>query len=294
MHVYKPYAKRTALFIFTCTFQLKNRLYTLVVLELFCTFASMELSFEYKDIKLAYMVEGEGDTVVLLHGWGCDKSIWRKTAELLVSHFRVVSVDFAGFGSSDEPRSVWGVEEYTRSLEALIKELGIVRPTLVGHSFGGRVSILYASRNEVARVVLADAAGVKPHRSFSYYRKVYTYKLLKVALPILIGERKAQMLLEQRRASSGSSDYNRATPMMRAILSKCVNEDLCYAMPKIVAPTLLFWGDMDTATPIADAHTMERLIPNAGLVVAKGAGHFAFLEQEELWFGSLKSFLKIG
>jgi pimeloyl-ACP methyl ester carboxylesterase len=146
----------------------------------------------------------------------------------------------------------------------------------------------------VGRVVLTDAAGVKPRRSFSYYRKVYTYKLLKVALPILIGERKAQMLLEQRRASSGSSDYNRATPMMRAILSKCVNEDLCYAMPKIAAPTLLFWGDMDTATPIADAHTMERLIPNAGLVVAKGAGHFAFLEQEELWFGSLKSFLKIG
>ena len=68
----------------------------------------MELSFEYKDIKLAYMVEGEGDTVVLLHGWGCDKSIWRKTAELLVSHFRVVSVDFAGFdiecGSYAEPR----------------------------------------------------------------------------------------------------------------------------------------------------------------------------------------------
>ena len=254
----------------------------------------MDARYKYDDITLSYSIEGEGDTVMLLHGWGCDKSIWRKTAEFLVSHFRVVSVDFAGFGASQEPRSVWGVEEYTRSLEALVAHLGVVRPTLVGHSFGGRVSILYASRNEVARVVLADAAGVKPRRSFSYYRKVYTYKLLKVALPILIGERKAQMLLEQRRASSGSSDYNRATPMIRAILSKCVNEDLCYAMPKIAAPTLLFWGDMDTATPIADAHTMERLIPNAGLVVAKGAGHFAFLEQAELWFGSLKSFLKIG
>lgn len=254
----------------------------------------MELSFEYKDIKLAYVVEGKGDTIILLHGWGCDKSIWRKTAEFLVSHFRVVSVDFAGFGASQEPRSVWGVEEYTRSLEALVAHLGVERPTLVGHSFGGRVSILYASRNEVARVVLTDAAGVKPRRSLGYYYKVYSYKLLKRVMPLLIGDRKAQMLLEQRRARSGSSDYNRATPMMRAILSKCVNEDLCYAMPKIAAPTLLFWGDIDTATPIEDAHTMERLIPNAGLVVAKGAGHFAFLEQAELWLGALKSFLKIG
>lgn len=253
----------------------------------------MELAFVYEGIKLAYIVEGEGDVIILLHGWGCDKSIWRKTTELLSSHFKVVAVDFAGFGSSDEPRSVWGVEEYTRSLEALVAELGIERPTLVGHSFGGRVSILYASRNEVAKVILTDAAGVKPRRSFSYYRKVYTYKLLKHTLPLLIGDKKAQMLLDERRAKSGSSDYNRATPMMRAILSKCVNEDLCHAMPHISAPTLLFWGDKDTATPISDAHLMERLIKNSGLVVAEGAGHFAFLEQPELWFAALKSFLKI-
>lgn len=252
----------------------------------------MDCRYKYNGIELAYSVEGEGDAVVLLHGWGCDKSIWKSSIEVLQSHFRVVAVDFAGFGLSSEPDAVWGVEEYTRSVEALIRELGIVCPTLVGHSFGGRVSILYASRNEVKRVVLTDAAGVKPRRSFSYYRKVYTYKLLKRALPLLIGDKKAQMLLDQRRSKSGSSDYNRATPMMRAILSKCVNEDLCYAMPKITAPTFLFWGDKDTATPISDAHKMERLIPDAGLVVAEGAGHFAFLERPELWHEALKSFLK--
>jgi pimeloyl-ACP methyl ester carboxylesterase len=255
--------------------------------------AAVEARYMFEGVELAYTIEGEGDTIILLHGWGCDASIWGATRDMLAKHFRVVAVDFAGFGRSAEPKSVWGVEEYTRSIEALVKHLSIERPTLVGHSFGGRVSILYASRNSVSRVVLTDAAGVKPRRSMTYYRKVYTYKLMKHTLPLLIGSRKAQMLLEQRRARSGSSDYNRATPMMRAILSKCVNEDLCYAMPKIAAPTLLFWGDMDTATPIEDAHTMERLIPNAGLVVAKGAGHFAFLEQAELWLGALKSFLKI-
>lgn len=252
----------------------------------------MDYRYKYNGIELSYSIEGEGDAVVLLHGWGCDKSIWKSSIEALRSNFRVVAVDFAGFGASEEPETIWGVEEYTCSVEALLKELNIQSPTLVGHSFGGRVSILYASRNEVKSVVLTDAAGVKPRRSFSYYRKVYTYKLLKRALPLLIGEKKAQMLLDQRRAKSGSSDYNRATPMMRAILSKCVNEDLCYAMPKISAPTLLFWGDMDTATPISDAHKMAKLIPDAGLVVAEGAGHFAFLERPGLWLETLKSFLK--
>ena len=212
---------------------------------------------------------------------------------MLKQHYRVIAVDFAGFGSSHEPSEVWGVEEYTRSIEALVAHLGIERPTLVGHSFGGRVSILYASRNSVACVVLTDAAGVKPRRSMTYYRKVYTYKLMKHTLPLLIGSRKAQMLLEQRRSRAASSDYNRATPMMRAILSKCVNEDLCSVMPKIGVPVLLFWGDKDTATPISDAHKMKSLIPDAGLVVAEGAGHFAMLEQPELWMGALQSFLNI-
>ena len=253
----------------------------------------MDARFTYNNIELAYTIEGEGDTVVLLHGWGCDHTIWQATTDMLKQHYRVIAVDFAGFGASNEPREVWGVEEYTRSIEALLASLGVVRPTLCGHSFGGRVSILYASRNEVERVILTDAAGVKPKRTLSYYRKVYTFKLLKRALPILIGKQKATILIEQRRSKGGSSDYNRATPMMRAILSKCVNEDLCHVMPKVVAPVLLFWGDKDTATPITDAYIMSRKMHDTVMVVAEGAGHFAMLEQPELWFTSLASFLNI-
>lgn len=261
--------------------------------EIFTTFASMDARYVYDSVELAYTVEGEGDVVMLLHGWGCDASVWRTTVELLRNNFRVVAVDFAGFGRSAEPREVWGVEEYTRSIEALVAELGIVCPTLIGHSFGGRVATLYASRNDVKAVVLADAAGIKPRRTFAYYHKVYTYKLMKHLLPLLIGGHKAQMLLDQRRARAASADYNRATPKMRAILSKCVNEDLCHVMPRVTAPVLLFWGDKDTATPIADAHKMQRLMPNAGLVVAEGRGHFAMLEAAELWQGALMSFLNI-
>ncbi|MBO7264939.1 MAG: alpha/beta hydrolase [Alistipes sp.] len=253
----------------------------------------MDARYTYEGIELAYSIEGQGDTIILLHGWGCDRNIWKATSEFLGNHFRVVAVDFAGFGQSAEPQTVWGVEEYTRSIEALTQELGIDEPILMGHSFGGRVSILYASRNKTRSIILTDAAGVKPRRTLGYYRKVYTFKFMKWALPLLIGSRKAQMLIEQRRSKSGSSDYNRATPMMRAILSKCVNEDLCHVMAKIEAPVLLFWGDKDTATPLSDAHKMQRLMKDAGLVVAQGAGHFAMLEQPELWSGAVKSFLKI-
>ena len=253
----------------------------------------MDASYKYGDIELCYSVEGEGDTIILMHGWGCDRTIWANTVSLLKSHYRVVAIDFAGFGRSQEPTSVWGVEEYTRSIEALVAHLGVERPSFVAHSFGGRVAIVYASRNAVDKLVFADVAGVKPRRTWRYYYKVYSFKAMRYALPLLIGKRKAQMLVEQRRTAAGSSDYNSATPMMRAILSKCVNEDLCHLMPKVKAPVLLFWGDKDTATPISDARKMERLMPNAGLVIAEGAGQYAMLEQPQLWQASLKSFLKL-
>ena len=99
-------------------------------------------------------------------------------------------------------------------------------------------------------------------------------------------------MIQARRAKAGSSDYNQASPMMRRVLSKVVNEDLCHLMPKITAPTLLFWGENDTATPLADAKKMEKLIPDAGLVTVAGAGHFSFLENTPLFLRVAESFLQ--
>ena len=252
----------------------------------------MDKFFTYHSVRLHYTDCGEGHPLLLLHGWGCNTTTFSAIRPFLEARFRVLTLDFAGFGQSDEPHEVWGVEEYTRSVEALAKAEGIENPILIGHSFGGRVSIVYASRNKTQKIILVDAAGVKPRRSLSYYRKVYTFKLLKRILPLIVGRKRAETMIEARRSKAGSSDYNQATPMMRAILSKCVNEDLCHLMPKIEAPTLLFWGEKDTATPLADAKRMEKLIPDAGLVTVAGAGHFAFLENTPLFLRVAESFLQ--
>ena len=252
----------------------------------------MDKFFTYHSVRLHYTDCGEGHPLLLLHGWGCNTTTFSAIRPFLEARFRVLTLDFAGFGQSDEPHEVWGVEEYTRSVEALAKAEGIENPILIGHSFGGRVSIVYASRNKTQKIILVDAAGVKPRRSLSYYRKVYTFKLLKRILPLMVGRKRAEAIIEARRSKAGSSDYNQATPMMRAILSKCVNEDLCHLMPKIEAPTLLFWGEKDTATPLADAKRMEKLIPDAGLVTVAGAGHFAFLENTPLFLRVAESFLQ--
>lgn len=251
------------------------------------------MTFRYDNIDININVAGEGEPILLLHGWGCTGEIFKDIRAVLATAYRTYSFDFPGFGASGEPSEVWGVEEYTRMVEAFVKENGIERPALIGHSFGGRVSIVFASRNDVSRVVLVDAAGIKPKRPLRYYWKVYTFKTMKWLCNTFLSKAKALAIIEKRRKGAGSSDYSNASPMMRAILSKVVNEDLKHLMPKIKAPVLLFWGNMDTATPLSDAKTMEKLIPDAGLVVAHGTGHFSFLESPGLFTAVIKNFFNI-
>lgn len=251
----------------------------------------MEKQIEINGVNFNYSVEGEGIPVVLMHGWGCNRTTLASIEKLLVPYFKVYNVDFPGFGKSTEPQTVWGIEDYTRLTEEFLKKENIENPILLGHSFGGRVGILLSSRNKVRKLILVDAAGIKPRHSMKYYINVYTYKTVKHALPQLLGKTKGEEMLNRYRKRVGSSDYSSASVRMRQILSKVVNEDLTWALPKISCPTLLVWGTADTATPISDAHKMERLIPDAGLVEFPGVGHYSFLENPYQFAAVINSFL---
>lgn len=241
--------------------------------------------------KLAYTKSGQGKPLILMHGWGCSADTVASIEKIAAETHTVYNVDFPGFGQSPEPATVWGVEDYTRLIEQFARKLGLTAPTLVGHSFGGRVGILYASRNPVDRLILVDAAGVKPRRPLTYYIKVYSFKAIKLLYRQLYGKEGAARRIERERSRRGSADYNAASPMMRRILSKVVNEDLCHVMPAIKAPTLLIYGSNDTATPVRDARKIERLVPDAGLVVMEGCGHYSFLDNPLQFAAVLRSFL---
>ena len=251
----------------------------------------MTESININGVALHYTVQGSGNPLILMHGWGCNHRTVESIAAVASKTNTVYNVDFPGFGDSPEPPAVWGVEQYTRLIEGMSTQLGLKNPILIGHSFGGRVGILYASRNNVSKLILVDAAGVKPKRSLKYYIKVYSFKMMKHLMRLIYGKEKAISRIEAQRARRGSADYASATPKMRAILSRCVNEDLQSEMPKIKAPTLLIWGENDTATPMRDARIMERLIPDAGLVSFPGCGHYSFLDNPIQFAAVLKSFL---
>jgi pimeloyl-ACP methyl ester carboxylesterase len=248
-------------------------------------------------INIHYYDQGAGEAVLFLHGWGSDFNSFAGFLDSLTGHYRVCALDLPGFGQSGEPPAAWNVGEYADFALKFIQSLGLEKVILIGHSFGGRVIIKLAGQEtpplDFPKIILVDSAGIRPPKTLKGKIRQVLYKMVRNVISINFVEKHWPDLLERWRRKNASADYLAASPMMRQVLVKTVNEDLRQHLPLITAPTLLIWGENDTATPPDDARLMEKLIPGAGLVMLKNAGHYSFLDQKHSFGRVLDSFLNI-
>ncbi len=249
------------------------------------------------NIKINYEQKGSGDLIVLLHGWGSNIKLFSNLIDLLSRKYTVVAMDMPGFGESQEPPSAWCVDDYVDFVIDFLKDYDNREIMFLGHSFGGRVIIKLNSRKnldfKISKVILVDSAGIMPPKSNKKSFRTYYYKIGKAFLSTGLVQKIAPEALENFRKKMGSADYAAASPLMRQVLVKVVNEDLEPLIPNIKCPTLLVWGVNDTATPLSDGEKMEKLIADSGLVKLENAGHYSFLEQQFTFNRVMCSFMKI-
>lgn len=236
------------------------------------------------DVNINYVDYGnpKGKTIVLLHGWGQNIDMMNPIGRGLEKDYHIIILDLPGFGNSDEPKYGWTVYDYYEMLKEFLNRLKIKNPILVGHSFGGRISIIYAAKEKVEKLVLLSAPFRKSVKKDTL--KVKILKFLK-KVPLL------KELEDYMKTKIGSTDYRNATPMMRKILVNTVNEDLTEYLKLIDVPTILIWGDNDTAVSVEDARYAESIMKDAGLIVYEGCTHYAYLERLDQTINVLKSFL---
>ena len=255
-----------------------------------------EMQAETDGYKINYNVAGDGKkTVVVLQGWGTTMAVYDVVVKALSAKYKVVTLDLPGFGSSTEPKEGWSVDDFVDFFLKFMKELGISSAVLIGHSYGGRMIIKLAARHqkefEIQKIVLLDSAGIVRPKSFKTKLKIRRYKILKFFADLGISRFFFGDLIDEWKKKQGSEDYRNSSPIMRQCLVKAVNEDLTPLLSKIGEETLLIWGENDTATPLSDGKLMEEKIPNSGLAVIPGAGHYSFLDNPGLFTGIINAFL---
>lgn len=232
-------------------------------------------------IRIAHTIAGEGKSLVLLHGWGANIGlVWPLAEKLAPLGYRVYALDLPGFGQSADPPAAWTVQDYARLVVAYLDAQHLERVLLFGHSFGGRLSLILGSEyaERINKMVLADSAGVRtPPPLFTRFR-LNTYKAIRDGLYRVGAKSLADTLRNVYNTRYGSADFQQVLGVMRETFVNVVNEDLLPYAARVKSPTLLFWGDKDEDTPLWQGRLLEKTIPDAGLVVHRGAGHYSYLD----------------
>lgn len=239
----------------------------------------------------------DAPTVLFLHGWGCDSSIFNAFYQEIGKHASLLAVDFPGHGQSGEPAEPWGVAEFAQQILELLDSLGLSRVHMIAHSFGGRVAIWLGSHHpeRVDKMIITGGAGIRKPDGQEQSRRQKQYKRMKAIvnamgrLPFL--KKMVDRLQEALVQKYGSADYKRLNAQMRKTFVKVIQQDLSQWLPQIKASTLLIWGSNDTETPLWMGQQMEKEIPDAGLVVFDGRSHFAFLEEAQRFLVIVNTFL---
>lgn len=228
--------------------------------------------------KLAFYFYGKGEkTIVFLHGWGANADAWNFVAKRFCDEYKVLAVDFYGFGDSDFPPQNYGVKEYAKDVVELLNVLDINSAILVGHSFGGRIAIEICANYPqiVYKLALVDSAGIKPRRGLKYYFKISLHKFLKK-----LG----------KQGLKGSSDYSALPSQMKAVFRNVVNYHQNDLLPKIKCQTAIFWGDKDKETPRYMYRYLLKHIENSYGFILHG-GHFSYVDDYAKFVAILKAFL---
>jgi len=231
---------------------------------------------------------GKGKKFVLfLHGWGGSTNSFLSVAKRLSTNYKVMLIDFYGFGKSKFPNNPLDTYEYATQLYLFLKQKNIDKCHIVAHSFGGRVAVILSSMFDIVieNLVLVDSAGVLPKRTLRYKIKVIKYKICKKLS-------KLKLVSAKKLSSFGSEEYKQLNALQKVSYVKIVNQGLEFLMPKVNSKTLLVWGTNDDTTPIYMAKTMKKLIPKSNIFYYENAGHFSYLENYVNFCSLLLSFLK--
>ena len=224
---------------------------------------NVKVNYEYLDFD-------KDETLVLLHGWGQNIDMMKPIGDKFINMYNLLYIDLPGFGKSSEPDYPWTVYDYAKCVNIIVEDLKLNNIIIIGHSFGGKIGLIYASKYKVNKLICLASPYCKELKKSPLKTKIY--KFLK-KIPGL------KWIANIMKKYIGSTDYKNASEIMRGVLVQSINLDMVSDVKKINCPTLLIWGTEDTAVPINRAYELNELIKTSRVIEYEGATHYAYLEK---------------
>ena len=231
--------------------------------------------------------------LLILPGWGGTRQSWNDFIYLAQKDFPTTCLALPCFGDELCPDQVWGVEDYADFVKQKIQNLNLIKPIILGHSFGGQIAAYLAatSPESLSRLILCGASAIRPKRNFKRFIFSLTAKTGKIffRLPLLKNLTAPAQKFLYRLADS--PDYSSTKGIEREIFKKIIRQDLTEELKKIKTPTLVVWGTLDSYVPLTSGKTIAALIPNSRLEIIPGGQHGLHLQMPEKLYGIVKNFI---
>jgi len=229
--------------------------------------------------------------LLIIPGWEGSRLSWEKFINLAKNDFDIFCFDLPCFGNEPCPNKVWGVEEYANFIRQKMAEHNIVKPVLLGHSFGGQIAAFLAANYpaEFSKLILSGAA---VFRRAPTIKKIIFNSLAKAGhfLNHIFLADHGSAYFKKILYRLANSDYNQTSGMKREIYKKITNQDLSEILPKINLPALVVWGKRDRYVPLRQGRKIAAAIPGARLEIIRHAGHGLHLKTLDAFYKIIKSF----
>ena len=297
-----------ALMSFTCTGcgptaeQIRTQeLFNLAQMDTWRSAGLVKKEIQVDSNRIVYLEGGQGETVLLLHGFAASKDNWTYFAEPLTRDYHVVIPDLAGFGESTKRFNAnYNIDSQVKRLDRFAEVLQLERFHLAGNSMGGQIAAIYTARTpqKILTLALLDPSGLKTAKkanpgvqaavdlievnSTGDYEKVLTYLFVKPP-PITDPFKKA--LVAQFMAAK---EYNEKIGLDLTIEGLALEPFL----PMIQVPVCIIWGDQDRVMDVSGAWILERGLKNHQTVILKDTGHLPMIEKPAETAAAYMNFLK--
>ena len=263
--------------------------------------------------RIAYRDEGQGETLVLVHGMAGSSETWRDLIPRLARDYRVVAPDLLGHGASDKPRGDYSLGGFAVWLRDFMDALGIPRATVIGQSLGGGIAMQFAyqHRQRCERLVLIGSSGLEPELSWTL--RMLSAPGAELVLPVVapqpvldVGNRIRSLMSSAGVRSPAARNCGapiRRWPTvrpggaflrtLRSVVDYRGQAVAAMARPHLAAqmPVMLIWGERDWVMPVSHGYAAHEALPGSRLTVLADVGHFPHVESPDMLAGVVRDFL---